>query len=334
MTTIKYFFILIFTYLITSIGYSADSIPNHNKEFYFMGAGGDPAGDTTIFDKVIQTLGRFSSETTNDWKTTISLNGGHKSTEALISKRFTKADNTGAFTEKNLNDMIADIESKLQDGRLKSGDQLMLLIDTHGAMKTSKEKTHSVALSEGAASELKGLSGAHIFSMDKLQKIIDLAAEKGVKLALMDFSCYSGNTLSLLGNNLNKACLISASGPNQYSYIEGLDPIRSFPSSSFSGKFVESLKAGKNLEELFLTARKGTSDPDFPMISTVEGRETNDFIYNWISPFLNYNQSHTTDFSDSYDEKIIQVRLRKPDPLNAVSDLGIFLQHSKECNKN
>jgi hypothetical protein len=50
---------------------------------------------------------------------------------------------------------------------------------------------------------------------------------------------------------------------------------------------------GKNLEEIFLEARKTTTDKSFPMISTPENNAIAEFEYLNISPYLYYHEKDT-----------------------------------------
>lgn len=289
----KFFLMLVLLLPIISVGYSAE------KQLYIFGGGGDPKGPTTIFDAQLEVLSRFTSGSGNSWSTTHSFNGGHERTENLLKTKFPTAHNGGGFDQANFKSLLFEIEQKLESGDLKAGDQLMMLIDTHGATKGKNEKTHSIALAKGVASELKNLSGAQTISLDELDKITKLASEKGVKLALIDLSCFSGNSLKLSNQNI---CVISGSGENQYGYAEVREPGKKHRFYTFGGRFLEGMKKGVNLEDLFLNARAGSGAPDFPMISTDVGLEINDLIYKFITPYLLYNQASTTDFSETYIE--------------------------------
>lgn len=284
-------------YLINSVSFADDP----KKQLYFLGGGGEPKGDTTIFDGEIKRVGSFASS--SDWDTTVSFNGGHKKTEELINSKFKKARNAGSFVEKNYNALMDEIITKLQNGELKSGDQLLIALDSHGARRTSgkdAEKTHRVAFALSTAKELNNLSGARTVDLDRLEKIMSLAAEKNVKLGVLDFSCYSGNLLNLKND---KVCLISASGPEQFSYASGSLNLGFFSLSwpiTFGSKFFDNLKSGKNLEELFLSSRPTGDTPDFPMINTKEGLAINEMLYRLMTPYLNYNDNQTTKYASSY----------------------------------
>lgn len=202
-----------------------------------------------------------------------------------------------------------DIINKLRSNQYKPGSQIMIAIDTHGAKRragASVEKTHRVALSNGEAQELTNLSGANLVDLDKLDTLAELASAKDVKLAVADLSCYSGNLLNIKNE---KVCLISGTGPEHYSYTSAATDLavsKNTPTTSFSGRFLESFKKGKNLEELFLAARDSSSNsfdsPDFPMINTEDGLAVNDMIYKLITPYLKYDSTRITNFTPQYAE--------------------------------
>jgi hypothetical protein len=182
--------------------YSISFSYSGEKQLYFFGGGGEPEGPTTIFDKDINILSRFSNNKSTTWKTNYSFNGGHKKTEAQLRSKLGKANTLGRFDEANFQQAINDLENKLESGKLKSGDQLILIIDTHGTKNSSEEKTHLISLSPSESTKLKTSSEAKKISIDKLEKISNLAAKKGVKLALVDLSCFSGSTLKIANKNV------------------------------------------------------------------------------------------------------------------------------------
>ena len=75
-------YVLIISIIALSIN-SPLIFPNE-KHLYILGGGGDPAGDTTIFDTDLKNMSKFANK--SDWKTTISFNGGHKNTEKIIKE--------------------------------------------------------------------------------------------------------------------------------------------------------------------------------------------------------------------------------------------------------
>jgi hypothetical protein len=265
------------------------------KVLYIMGGGGEPKGSATIFDYNLKSIGKFSNN--SDWQTTISFNGGHDDTEKIVST-IDKAKNLGAFTKKTFNDILDEAIKKIESGELGEGDQLMLSLETHGLKKSRNGKTHPIAVSDGGVTYtyVEILKGATSASLDGLEKLAKLAAEKGVKLALIDVSCFSGNLLNI---DSEKTCMISATGRNQYGYLRNRN--NSEAPNAFGDNFFEGMKKGKNLEEIFLDARnESDAHPDFPMISTEEGRTVNDLLYKMLSPFFDFKNNASTFFEDQY----------------------------------
>lgn len=249
-----------------------------SKNIVVMGGGGEPQGNSTIFDDEAQRLGKYFSKNT-DWKVDVAFNGGHAKTEKILANGLGKvAGGSSDFTEQAYLKLLSEYEEKINSGAIKPGDQLLIYISTHGALQMSKEKTHSIATGGGTATDLNNLQGASIVSMDKLQKLADLAAEKGVKLGIIDGSCHSGASIPLKNN---KTCVISASGPKHFGY------------SSFGESFASNMKKGKNLEQVFLDTFVGRNETAFPMISSPVGMKLQDDLYSLITPFLySYDDNH------------------------------------------
>ncbi|WPU66323.1 hypothetical protein [Peredibacter starrii] len=257
--------------------------PLHAKNYMtFMGGGGEPAGPETIFDYQVKSIGDFNSNST--WETQVSFNGGHSKTEGYIADSFKRKATNSRFTESEYERIIKDYETKLNNGQITSGDQLMLVVTTHGSMKKrDDEKTHDVSVTGGAVQNFDTAEGSRMVSMDKLENLVKLAEKRGVKLAIIDLSCHSGNTLAL---NRPNTCIISATGPNHYGYAGG-------GSGPFTNSFIDSMKKGKSLEEVFLNARNTFSDLSFPMISSPVGMDLNEEMYDNITPYLyRYDSNH------------------------------------------
>ncbi len=263
------------------------SVFAQSKHIVVMGGGGEPKGDSTIFDGEVKRLGKYFDKN-KDWKMEVSFNGGHANTEKILSETLGKyAGGSTHFTENSYELLIADYEAKITSGQIKPGEQLLLYISTHGALQQSKEKTHSIATGGGSATDLNNLKGASIVSLDKLQKLSDLAAEKGVKLGIIDSSCHAGSSLALKND---KTCVITASGPKHFGY------------SSFGERFASNMKKGKNLEQVFLETFVNRNETAFPMISSAVGVKLQDDLYSLITPFLySYDDKH--DKLKAYIEK-------------------------------
>lgn len=273
---------ILFVMLIISI-----DVRSEDTSLLILGGGGEPSGDTTIFDSSIKKFKDYSSSKKFK-EITVSFNGGHKETEKILEDSF-KGSTNSSFTKNNFKEKIKQYEDAIGNGKYKAGDQIMIFIDTHGAVKTKingeEELTHSIATSGGNARDLDNLSGAGTTSMDALKDLTKIALTNHVKLAIIDMLCHSGNSLSLANEN---TCVISSTGPNHYGYAG---------KNTFSENLIDGLKGGKNLEEVFLEARENSDDLGFPMISTPESKTIVEDIYSRISPYLFYHSAKSDKLS-------------------------------------
>ena len=245
-----------------------------------LGGGGEPRNaPKTMFDLDLSLVGDFKKKAPH-WETSLVFNGGHSETEKIAGQYFGTYNPVGqTFTTANYNKLLDAYEKKLLSGELKSGDQLMVHINTHGATRNPElEMTHQIATAEGALSNYNNV-GTSVVSLDKLKKIAELAQQKGVKLAVIDLSCHSGNTLNL-AKQYPGTCVISSTGPEHYAYGGGI--------ANFAGRFNAALAPGRNLEEVFLEARVNYADFGFPMISSPQGGDVQSRLYEAISPYLYY----------------------------------------------
>ena len=256
----------------------------HAKNFMtFMGGGGEPKGDDTIFDTQVEAMGAFNNQA--DWDTQVSFNGGHRETEIKIVKGFRKKDITNTpFTEQSYNKIIQDYEDKIRNGTIRTGDQILLMISTHGVKKINEsELTHQISVKGGAVQNFDTGEGSRIVSLDKLKNLTTLAEKNGIKLGIVDLSCHSGNTLPLQNSH---TCVISATGPDHYGYA-GTN------TTTYTNQFISNMKKGSSLEEVYLKAREGFGDLSFPMISTPVGNKLNDLLYDPLTPYLySYNPKY------------------------------------------
>jgi hypothetical protein len=256
------------------------------RSLVLFGAGGEPASSsTTNFDNTLNSLDDYLQK--NKWKTIINFNGGHSTTEAIRTMKFSDAINKADFTPNNYNSVIETYINKIKNNKMNRGDQLMIMIDTHGAIQTSGEKTHLIAAGVTQdKKDLNKLTGMSLINLDSLKELTTLANDAGVKLAILDFSCHSGSSLSLANEN---TCVISSTGPNHFGY------------TNFGENFINKMKPGKSLEDVFLETRKKTIENAFPMISTPEGLSINKDIYQNITPYLyNYDFDPNKDKMSDY----------------------------------
>ncbi len=222
------------------IATAADSI-------LILGGGGEPVKSQTQFDHSLTNLGEFLGKS-NKWNQSISFNGGHSVTDEILSSKF-KTPNKAFTAEEYLNQINA-LKNKIENS--KEGDQVLLFLDTHGAENNGNELTHSVA------------TNTDLVNLDNLKELTILAKTKKIKLAIIDLSCHSGNTLKLEQVDNNSTCFISGSSPNNFAF------------SDFSDSFTKNMNSGKNLEEVFLAARMEQMSRGIPQINTPAGKLVQD----------------------------------------------------------
>lgn len=273
--------------LCTLLLFSATALKAENH-MLILGGGGEPTGASTIFDSTMKILGTNLKST--NWKYQASFNGGHAETEQMLATSYAAPEApTTNFTTDNYNKMIADYKAKILMGQIKPGDQLMIIMNTHGAAKSKNEKTHLVAASGGTgATDLNSLTGTKLVSMDALEELVKLSNERGINLGLVDLSCHSGNTQALKANAPN-TCIITATGPKHYGFAG---------ESAFSGTFMKNLKKGVTLEGAFLKARTESRDASFPMISTDENAQIVAEVYSSITPYLYFYEPEADKLTD------------------------------------
>lgn len=243
------------------------------RRIALMGGGGEPVGNkTTIFDETLNSFDRYLQK--NKWgQVVLIFNGDHSTTDDIIKTKFRNAALKANISQNNFNAVIKQYENQIKTGELKSGDQLLVMIESHGLSKSADELTHSVAVRSENPTVAESLNNS---SMDAFKNLTELAKEKGIKLAIIDFSSYSGNSLELANEN---NCVISSTGKDHPGF------------TTFAEKFISNMAAGKSLEDVFLETRKNTADNSYPMISSPEGQIINRDIYPGLTPYL-YHQDH------------------------------------------
>ncbi len=244
------------------------SLPSYSLEVILFGGGGEGKKNNTIFDPNLRELAKKKSDLNLNIKSV--FNSGHSETETILKDEL-KVENS-SFTSQNYDLVIQDYVNKIKSGKIQAGESLLIIIETHGGVKTEKYQTHSIAMTGANLEDLTKIEGPKSDSIDKLKVLSDLALSKGIKLGILDFSCHSGNSLILANKN---TCVIAASGPNHFAY------------SDFAKKFYSQMEPGMSLENVFLKTQKNYTQPAFPMISTKAGLALNQDLYSLISPYLN-----------------------------------------------
>lgn len=238
-----------------------------------------PKCEGTIFDSTLKDFSRNIEM--SPWRYQLSFNGGHPETEKLLKWKFPSPEiKNSNFTAVNYDKLIKDYEAKINLGEIKSGDKLMIIIAAHGAYRKEGEIAHSImAAGKRSKEEKDNLSLSSLVSLDSLSNLVKLADQKGIKLGIVDLSCRSGNTLALASGSKN-TCVISATGLKHYGYMGP---------SGFSHEFLDNLKHGRNLEEVFLKARLNSFHAEYPMISTDMNDRISYYFYENITPYIYYS---------------------------------------------
>lgn len=254
----------------------------------YLGGSGDPPGATTLFDAKIAGFGRYADQ--SDAQVNVAFDGGHSATESALRRSFPRSP-ARDFTKSSYEEMISRYEQDIRNGTIKSGDQLLVVVDSHGGRRFGPHQTHTIVSGRGSAVDLNDLKGSETVSLDRLTALTRLAEEKGIKLGILDFSCHSGASLPLANS---KTCVIAASGPESFAY-GGTNP------TLFSNRFANAVAPGKNLEEIYLESRSGSQDLGFAMISSPEGMRVQQQLYPVLQKFIN----HFDTKSDKFNPEIL-----------------------------
>lgn len=277
----------IFTLAVLSLSFSSHA----EKYLGYLGGSGDPPGITTLFDAKIAPFGLYARQSRS--QVNIAFDGGHSITEANLQRSF-PAHPLREFNKESYEAMIARYESEIRGGKIKSGDQLLIVVDSHGSKRNPPHQTHTITTGRGSAVDLNDLKGSETVSLDRLTTLTRLAEEKGIKLGILDFSCHSGASFPLANS---KTCVIAASGSESFAY-GGTNP------TIFSNRFASAVTPGKNLEDVFLGARSGATDLGFPMISTPEGARVQDELYPAIMRYINHFDTKSDKFAPEILESV------------------------------
>jgi hypothetical protein len=250
---------------------------------YFTHTGGgaeDRKKDTTIFDNSLPYLSNYvNSAFTHIEQFELAYDGGHEKSKKLLKEKFPKTDNLG-FTNESLNKIIESYITKIKNGKIKAGDQILLSFDTHGIKAGKDVVSHKIA-TDPQVYDPKNTFAFNMFSMDKLKELMELTKKNNVKLGILDLGCYSGSSLNL---NDSHACIITSTTSDLFSFKGD---------ETFTTEFFKHMAPGRSLEDVFLAARsKENGDRSMPMISTDIGRNINSEIYSKLTPFIHF---HTDD---------------------------------------
>jgi hypothetical protein len=243
------YLIFIFSVLLSSQTFGQD-----NYLVYF-GGGGEPDGETTIFDRSIPAIASFAEA--QNYKAEYFSTKNHKFSAEMAAKA--TGNTTQEFTSENWSKKMNQLVQDIQSGKISKGSKLLLTIDTHG-------------MDRGGIFRMSTVNGI-VAPVEEIKRLIVAAEENGVSLGLYASNCTSGNLLKLASD---KTCIVTSSMPNQYGF------------TSDGYMFLKNLRKAKNLEENFLESRNYNallSLPAQPGISTVAGQKTQEAL-GMLLPYL------------------------------------------------
>ena len=119
---------------------------------------------------------------------------------------------------------------------IKTG-KVLFVIEAHGVLRRQGEKTHSIDIENG------------IFSLDTLEKPIQDLRRRGIQVALVDLTCYSGTTQAL--EDIRNLCIITDGTVNYVTASTDDEDLGFFDRAFVANARDEQLSS---LEDLFLRA--------------------------------------------------------------------------------
>lgn len=257
---------------------------------YLIGGGGEASLDY-IFENDVHNLNYINKFTQNQ---RIYFDGGHPVLEKRINATFPNAEKS-KFYKKDYNKFLKDLLNDLKKGKIKSGDQVLITIATHGAAMNSKVKSHEIALKtkdQKGLINLFNLDGAEVASLDDMKNIIELAEKNGVKLGIIDQSCYGGAT-AYLAKGLKNVCVLAGSSERSPNVILNTGRVDAAElgklglTKSSMDSFSEALnKKDTNLEEVYLYALDNTHAGVTPVNSVSMFDKLEKKLIDELSPYV------------------------------------------------
>lgn len=214
--------------------------------FFVIAGGGEPPGRTTMFDTSMMNLANYSRG--YQFEKRVYFDGRHADAQASVQAAF--GYKPASLTITNYDRQVDEYIRDLRAGRIKSGEKMMIVVNTHGSSPVRGQISHSVS-----ADDENGQNGT--VDLARLKELRDLANARGVQLAIIDLSCYGGASQTLAND---KTCVISGSGPNQISW------------TSFTNQFTSQMSSSANLEEAFVRTLEYYEQPSTPEINSPAGR--------------------------------------------------------------
>jgi hypothetical protein len=272
------------------------------NELLVLGADPLQVGPFTPFDQQLDLMVQMSKKRTN-LHSSFLFTQGHKVTDDILKNSSTKN-----FTNATLTEELNQLKKRMQE--MKEGQTVSVVILAHGqrASFSRATLTHDISAHKDDQ-HLHEKDG--FISLDFLKDLAEIAAQKKLKLAIVDGSCYSGETLKIAQiPGLEKTCIISASTDHATS------------NARVTLQLLKGLVDGPNLQSGYITGRKASREalryfsgisvstaPAFPQISDSIGTFLSKEFFPKLFRYLRAPSSFTREGFDSYLQKDMETFL-------------------------
>jgi hypothetical protein len=161
------------------------------------------------------------------------------------------------FSVANFEKYIRDLEQRIDSGEIKSGDNIMVILDTHGSNSIPRTITDN--------------DGSFVYE-PYIRRLQSKIKGKGINLGILDGGCHSGSALSLADEN---TCVATVAGP-EVGY------------TGFVEEFLNGIDKNDTMESVFHTAQIRFVGPSSPNISTTANQLTQELLRQLNSSLLNH----------------------------------------------
>lgn len=264
--------------LLTLLFFYFSAASAKNQLLYFGGGGESKDKLETIFAKGFNHTIDFAQK--RKWDAEYYSTHDHLADKAVAYYKHVK---TKEFTVENIQKRFELLDQQIKNGEYKSGDQLLIMFDTHGTVDDSY---------------LISTTDDKLFNPEVyLRRIVTEAEKQGIKIGIMGLTCFSGQ-LQNFGSD--KTCVVSVSQADQLGYVYD------------SETFAKNLITSNNLEDVFTKGRTANRWAlAQPEISSPAGQKTQAALKALKSylgdPKNAVNEAMKNDTCTSYEQKIQQL---------------------------
>lgn len=261
---------------------------------YMYGGSGDPETRKNIFESDFVSAIKKAQQ--QKWQIgDIVFDGQHPSQQKTVSNAAKR--NVEDFNSLSYESALQKIGAQIDAKEIKAGEQVLIILNSHGdPQKTDvPETSHSIDCGS------KGKC-----SIDRLAETIKKLEAIGAKPAIIDLSCYSGNTLALASA---KTCVVTSSHKDDVGY------------ENFSEEFFAEIQSGKSLEQVFLKTRAKTKWGS-PQISTNQSAQAQKAIEQAVGVPIFLVDEEELKKNKTSCELCCEMGLRNNKNLSELSQLG------------